>query len=267
MQLRVKEVDWHYAEWGDADGQPLLLLHGFTGSSQSWSSFAKLLGSQYRIIAPDLPGHGKTSLPAQRLSLWEFAAALGEYIARFSESPVSILGYSMGGRIALHLALKHSSLINKLILLGASPGIADATERSTRKAQDAALAEAIRERGIEWFVDFWEQQPIFKSQQSLPTELRKRLRDQRLQNSPEGLVYALECWSSGEQENLMPRLSELTLPVLLMAGELDSKYAATNQQMQKSIAEAKRVTIPAAGHAAYLEQPERIAAEIKTFLS
>jgi 2-succinyl-6-hydroxy-2,4-cyclohexadiene-1-carboxylate synthase len=266
-QLRANDIDWHYEEWGDAAQPTLLLLHGFTGSSQSWAEFVKLLKPEQRIVAVDLPGHGKTPLPDKSFSLSQLADALAEFILGLKLAPVVLLGYSMGGRIALHVALQYQELLSALILIGASPGIADLDERKKRKRLDNLLAESIRQKGMEWFADFWEQQPIFATQQRLLLDQRARVRTQRLKSNPEGLAYALEQWSPGCQENLLPKMSELNIPILLLAGEQDSKYRKQNEKILTQFPKlATNIIVPNAGHAVQVEQPEVTAKLINIYL-
>jgi 2-succinyl-6-hydroxy-2,4-cyclohexadiene-1-carboxylate synthase len=224
---------------------------------------------RFRIVAVDLPGHGNTPLPGVKtLSLLQLADSLADLLGKLFRIPAIILGYSMGGRVALHLGLQHPDLIRALIMIGASPGIQDEDDRAQRARQDVALANAIRDQGIEWFAKFWEQQPIFASQQSLPDQVRRTLRSQRQNNSPEGLAFALENWSPGRQAYLLSELTRLSSPMLLLAGDSDKKYCTVNQLIEKSAgqAEVTRVEIPRAGHAVHLEQPEAAATVINDFL-
>jgi 2-succinyl-6-hydroxy-2,4-cyclohexadiene-1-carboxylate synthase len=269
MLLKSGGIDWHYEESGDPNGEPLLLIHGFTGSSQSWEGFIELLAPGYRIIAIDLPGHGKTSSPKNKdWPLPRLADSIVEFIRALKIQKAIVLGYSMGGRVALHLVLHLPSLIRALVLIGASPGIADAQERQARWEGDCALVAKIRERGIEWFSSFWEQQPIFQSQVRMSEEKREWLRKLRLANDAENMAFALEQWSPGRQENLLPLLSEIEIPMLLLAGERDEKYRAVNHEIKKHAiqADAVEITVPAAGHAVHIEQPEATALIINDFL-
>jgi 2-succinyl-6-hydroxy-2,4-cyclohexadiene-1-carboxylate synthase len=227
------------------------------------------LAPGYRIIAVDLPGHGKTPLPEdQEWPLTRLADSVAEFALALGIKQAIVLGYSMGGRVALHLVLQHPSLLSALVLIGASPGIADANERQARWERDCALVVKLRERGVEWFADFWEQQPIFQSQARLSAEKRALLHRLHLDNDAEHLAFALEQWSTGRQENLLPRLHEIRIPMLLLSGERDAKYCAVNEQMEQHAehADVIRIAIPDAGHAAHFEQPESTARILNDFL-
>jgi 2-succinyl-6-hydroxy-2,4-cyclohexadiene-1-carboxylate synthase len=269
MQLEAGGINWHYEESGDPNGEPLFLIHGFTGSSRSWDGFVELLAQDFRKIAIELPGHGDTPLPVEKeWSLPRLADSIAEFVRVLEIQNTIVLGYSMGGRIALHLVLMHPPLSRALVLIGASPGITDVQEQQERWERDCALAEKLRERGIEWFSSFWEKQPIFQSQARMSEDKREWLRKQRLANDAENLAYALEQWSSGRQENLYPWLSKIEIPILLLAGERDEKYRAINHEIKRHAVQADTVeiTVNAAGHAAHIEQPEATAQFINDFL-
>lgn len=238
-------------------GSPLLLLHGFTGSAESWAGVAEALASSHTLIMPDLLGHGRTSAPpdAARYAIDHAAADLVAVLDALGVEQAGLHGYSMGGRLALYTALAHPSRFTRLSLESASPGLAAEHERSARRASDDALAARILDHGIEAFVDTWEQLPLFASQLSLPDDVRARQRQQRLANAPLGLANSLRGMGTGEQPNLWPRLAELRMPVLLLTGTLDAKFTRIADEMAASLSQAQRITVPDCGHTVYLEQP------------
>ncbi len=187
----IRGVHYHFSDEGS--GAPLVLLHGFTGSSQNWAAHSAHFAHSHRVIAPDLLGHGRTDAPPDpaRYSMAESAADLAELLAQIAPGPVTLLGYSMGGRLALYFALHYPERVARLILESASPGLATAQERQQRIAADEALAARIERDGIEKFVDFWEGISLFASQQRLPTAEREALRGGRLQNRVTGLAASL----------------------------------------------------------------------------
>ncbi|MCX7623424.1 MAG: alpha/beta fold hydrolase, partial [Thermomicrobium sp.] len=166
-----------------------------------------------------------------------------------------VLGYSMGGRLALHLALAAQDRLTALVLESASPGIADAAERAERQRTDEALARAIEERGTSWFADHWEALPLFASRRALPDAQRIRLREAWTTQRPHGLAAALRGFGAGTMPPLWDRLGELRLPVLLVVGALDAKYVAIGQAMAERIPESRLAIVPEAGHTVHLERP------------
>jgi 2-succinyl-6-hydroxy-2,4-cyclohexadiene-1-carboxylate synthase len=227
----------------------LVLLHGFTQTRQSWRRTVQALEGRYRAIVPDLPGHGQSSeRPAG------FAAATA-YIRALE--PDMLVGYSMGGRIALHAAFTLKP--QRLVLIGASPGLAGDDERAARKRADDALADRIEQIGIEAFATEWAAQPLFEGQ---PERVRAAAYADRLRNTPHGLAKALRGLGTGVMEPLWDRLPELDLPVTLIAGERDEKFRSIAERMRERLPRAELTVVPGAGHAAQLERPELVAAAI-----
>jgi 2-succinyl-6-hydroxy-2,4-cyclohexadiene-1-carboxylate synthase len=243
----------------EAGKKTLVLLHGFTGSAAGWGSHLDAFAAaNLRVIAFDLLGHGQSDAPAdpQRYSMEhcraDLLAALQEFGVGAGEAV--LLGYSMGGRIALYLAL--SGYFRALILESASPGLAGADERAARRVADEALAASIERDGVAAFVERWEQLPLFASQRTLPSEQREALRAQRLRNSARGLANSQRGTGLGVQPALHDRLAALDIPVLLITGELDQKFCEIAAQMAHLLPRAQWRKVPGAGHAVHLEQPE-----------
>lgn len=250
----VNGIRYHVTEAGA--GEPVVLLHGFTGSAANWHQLMALLSDRYRVIGVDLPGHGSTDAPADLsgYAMPRVAGDLAELIARLGATPAHWLGYSMGGRLALYMAIHYPALVRSLILESASPGLDDARQQAARRAQDEALAERIEAGGIPAFVDYWEDLPLFATQEKLPPEARAALREQRLANSARGLADSLRGMGTGVQPSLWGQLSSLKPPVLLMAGELDEKFTAINRHVAERVQGARLEIIPNAGHTIHLEQ-------------
>jgi 2-succinyl-6-hydroxy-2,4-cyclohexadiene-1-carboxylate synthase len=249
-------------------GPALVLIHGFTGSAGTWAELSTALESRYSILSLDLPGHGKSSTPAspQRYALDRFADDLARTLDILEIERAACLGYSMGGRAALRFALRHPDRIRALVLESTSPGIADSAERAEREESDHALAQMLERQGIEDFVDYWEQLPIWKSQKSLSHEARTRLREQRLAGDARGLANSIRGAGAGADPSVMDRLFALEVPTLLIAGALDEKYAAASQRMKASLPHARVAIVENAGHAVHLEQPEIFADLVAAFL-
>lgn len=246
----------------------LLLLHGFTGSGENWAeqtSFFRAAG--LRVLSPDLPGHG-ANLPATSddYTMEAAAAQLDGLLERENSGPVYLLGYSMGGRLALYFALHYPEKVRSLLLESASPGLATAEERATRRASDDALAERIEREGISAFVAFWESLPLWKSQEKLPALIRLWLHEKRLQNDSRGLAESLRQMGTGAQPSLWTRLGELAMPVLLLTGAEDEKFVAIARQMAGTIPHARLRIVPGAGHTVHLEQAAAFQAAVLSFL-
>lgn len=255
-------------------GPPLLLLHGFTGSGRNWHPHLPAFASDFKVIAVDLLGHGETTVvsPAERetisarCQMKESAADLAAIIARIATPPVHLLGYSMGGRLALYIAYRYPDYVNKLILESASPGLKTAEERDERRQRDEALADFIERQGVAAFVERWEQLPLWESQKQVETAVRQALRQLRLQNNPTGLAHSLRGMGTGVQPSLWPHLPQIATPTLLLCGELDSKFVAINREMATLMPQAQLKIIPQAGHTVHLERPLAFQQACRRFL-
>ena len=265
--IRVDGIDFHVEEFGG--GPPLFLLHGFTGSSASWAPIGDDFTRRHRVIAIDLIGHGATSAPADP-SRYAFERALDDLVEiadQFGVARASWLGYSMGGRLALGLALRYPLRVSALILESATAGIQDDEGRRQRAEEDDGLANRIEDVGVEAFVDEWAGLPMWESQCVLPAEVRQHQHDIRLRNRAIGLANSLRGMGQGVQPSYWDRLQEIDFPVLLIAGALDRKYSGIAGQMGIRIPEATLTMVPGAGHAVHLEQPKQFTDEVIEFLA
>ena len=249
-------------------GEPLLLLHGFTGSATTWRDLWPRLTARFRVLAVDLPGHGDSDAPADPAgyTISRVAADLVEILERRAALPARWLGYSMGGRLALYAALHHPTAVRTLLLESDSPGLATAAEREQRRADDEALARRIERDGVASFVDEWEQLPLFAGLSRLPAEARAELRRQRLANSAAGLANSLRGMGTGAQPSLWARLPALAAPTLLLVGAEDDKFVDINRRMAARLPAAEVRIVPDAGHTVHLEQPQAFLAALLDFL-
>lgn len=249
-------------------GPPLLLLHGFTGSASSWHPVRAWLAAGHTTLAVELPGHGRSGAPADpaRYALPRLADDLARLLDRLALPKAAVLGYSLGGRAALRLALAHPGRVRALVLESASPGIDDAAERARRAADDARLADGIERGGVPAFVDAWERLPLWASQQALPASARAALRAGRLAQRPAGLANSLRGAGAGAEPPVLARLSTLAIPTLVVAGALDARYAALAARMAAAIPQAQLAIVPDAGHAVHLERPAELGALVGEFL-
>ncbi|HWK29277.1 MAG TPA: alpha/beta fold hydrolase [Solirubrobacter sp.] len=228
----------------------LVLLHGFTQTRQSWRRTVQALQGRYRALVPDLPGHGQAAL---RTASFDACAAYVRALA----PRLTLCGYSMGGRIALHTALELGpAVVTRLVLVGASPGLADPEQRAARRRADDALADRLEGMEIEAFAREWGSQPLFAGQ---PERVAAAAHADRLRNTPAGLAAALRGLGTGVMEPLWGRLGELTTPVTLVVGERDEKFRATAEAMLARLPNAELVLVAGAGHAAQLEDPGAVA--------
>ncbi len=268
VKLAVRDVAYNFEIAGPEEARPLLLLHGFTGSSQNWLPILPLLAPMRQIIAVDLLGHGRSSVPTRpaRYSMEAAAADLVDLLDQLAIEQTDLLGYSMGGRLALYLAAQAPQRVGALILESASPGLKSKEEQLARREQDNTLADRIERDGLEAFVDYWESLPLWASQQQLPDDGRATLRQQRLQNNPVGLAHSLRGMGTGAQPAQWARLGKLRPSTLLLAGELDEKFVAINREMAGLIPDARLEIVPGAGHAVHLERPSHYAALVGKFL-
>jgi 2-succinyl-6-hydroxy-2,4-cyclohexadiene-1-carboxylate synthase len=231
----------------------VVLLHGFTHTGASWAPVIRALGERYSAIAPDIRGHGSASM---RVPV-TVEGVVDDIAAMVPHGRFTLVGYSMGGRIALHVALALGGRVERLIVIGASPGIADGLEREVREEADIRLAEWIeRASSIEEVARRWESTPVLASQ---PTVVRERAHRDRMLNTPLGLSRALRGLGTGALPSAWERLDELRMPVVLLAGEGDEKFRSIASRMASEIRDARVVVVPGVGHAVHLEAPERVA--------
>lgn len=265
--LKANGVRYHFHVEGE--GEPLLLLHGFTGCSENWSSQVDAFTRRYQLIRIDLLGHGKSEAPqdADRYQMEESAEDIATLINGITTPPVHLLGYSMGGRLALFVALARPALVKSLILESASPGLKTEAERQERRKKDSELALAIERDGIPSFVDQWEQLPLFASQSSLPPEARRTLREQRLHNSATGLANSLRGMGTGRQPSLWGRLPELDVPLLVLVGEFDLKFRRIAGELVRLVPRAQLHVVPGAGHIIHMENPGFFEASVMSFIN
>ncbi len=255
--LDINGARYHVAQVGD--GLPLLLLHGFTGSGRSWQPLLGHLSHHFLVITVDLPGHGLSVMPDDpgRFTIPSIAADIDLLLREIGCTQTAVLGYSMGGRLALYLAAHYPDRFHRVILESASPGLKTQTEREARQAADEKLAARIEALGIRSFVEDWERLPLFSTQRDrLSPEAQHRLRQGRLRNDPAGLAKNLRQMGTGVQPSLWPALGTITQPVLLIAGRDDVKFMHIAEEMASAMPQATMAAVTGAGHTVHLEQPD-----------
>lgn len=265
MLIRATPSRNHYNVAVHGNGDQLLLLHGFSGAASTWASIIEELADDFRLVALNLLGHGASDAPPE-LPIYRIesvAADIIDLLDQLGLEQPNLLGYSMGGRLALFLALRYPTWIRSLILESASPGLADERARAQRRQHDNELANKIEARGIPWFVDYWERLPLWASQSDQHIEGQ---RSQRLANNPLGLANCLRAMGTGAQPNLWRALPSLALPTCLIVGERDAKFRQINQAMRAAMPNARLSIIPAAGHNTHLENPAAFCRELRSFI-
>ncbi len=266
MRVQMADVTLQVARRGQ--GVPLVLLHGFTGSAAQWGDVLDGLAARYDVYAVDLVGHGLSDAPHDAVR-YGFEACIDD-LARLLDAlglgRVHVLGYSMGGRLALGFALRQRDRVDHLVLESASPGIADERERRARRLQDETLADQIQRDGVERFVEAWMAQPLFASQRAVAPERLAAARRLRLRNCAHGLANSLRGMGAGVQPSLWNALPDLDAPTLLVVGERDEKFSRIAERMAERLPRARRVQIGSAGHATHFERPEEFVTAVTHFL-
>lgn len=236
----------------------IVALHGFTGEGADFCPLREHLPAHASLNAPDLPGHGSRR-QLRDLRDYSIDAHLALITAAATTPQVTLVGYSLGGRLALHWALAHPERIARLILIGASPGLATAAEREERRLADATLADFIRTRGLDPFFRYWHNQTFFQPMLRLPEEQLRPILMRRHRNDPEGLALSLENVGTGTLPSVWHRLKELRCPVDLVTGEHDEKFTRLSREMGAQLPKARLSVIDGAGHAVHLERPGDVA--------
>lgn len=252
---------------GGGSGPPVTLVHGFTAHGGAWDDVRAALERRFRVLTVDLPGHGRSPAPPPDYDMTACAADLLAAMRRGGHLPGALIGYSLGGRVALAAALLAPRALRGLVLESASPGLADGDARARRRAADMALAQEIETSELEAFVDRWQSQPLFRTQQRLDVAARTRSRMLRLANDRHGLAAALRVLGSGHQPSYWERLRHLHVPTLLVTGGYDQKFAGIARAMLRELPEARHAVIADAGHTTHLEQPGEFLCLIEPFLA
>jgi 2-succinyl-6-hydroxy-2,4-cyclohexadiene-1-carboxylate synthase len=235
--------------------ESIVLLHGFSGTRRAWDGVVAALDRErYLPLAVDLPGHGAA---ADALRPITFAGCVAHVLARGPERFV-LCGYSMGGRVALHVALAAPARVRRLVLVSCTAGIEDPHERAARRLADSRLAQELEEGPFEQFIERWRAQPLFAHE---PAEVGALAREDQRRNRPDALAAVLRGIGTGEMEPLWEQLSQLQMPVTVVAGERDEKFLALGRRMVDLLPDAELVLAPG-GHGLPLESPASVAAAI-----
>ncbi|BFM38624.1 2-succinyl-6-hydroxy-2,4-cyclohexadiene-1-carboxylate synthase [Synechocystis sp. LKSZ1] len=257
-----------YAETcGNQKAPPLLLLHGFLGDHRDFAAVIAELKQDFYCMAVDLPGHGQTQVVGDldQYSWQATAQGLIQWLPTLARPPWHLWGYSLGGRLALYLALTYPHYFARVILESTSPGLTTEAERQQRRQQDQAWIEQLQSRPFEQFLKNWYAQALFQSLRSHPEF--PALFQQRLDNRPQALIQSLRYLGLGNQPSRWPDLAMLPMPVLLLAGEQDPKFCQLNRKMLDLIPQGQFHCFQQAGHNLHWEQPQAIVAVVRDFLN
>ncbi len=262
-----KGLCYHICEWGDASAPPLILLHGFSQSSATWEKVAANLAEQRHIIAPDLIGHGQSERPNDETA-YEMGAVI-EWLDALTTSrgakKVDLLGYSMGGRLALNYACTHPDHIASLVLESTGLGTNDQHQQEQMLKRDQDSIIKLTQQGIEAFMDEWESLPIFRSQVALPLDIRCQLRRERLNNDPTAMALTIKGIGQHKMPDLTAKIHHLPISILYIAGTQDQKYANIAEQLKQN--PSIKCTLIDAGHNTHLESPKEFCDVVSAFLS
>jgi len=210
------------------------------------------------VLRPPLLGHG-----APAPSVETFDDEIERLVTFFGPEPVHLAGYSLGARLALGIAVRHPTRVAELTLIGVHPGLATDAERDERRRADARWLELLETCGIEAFVGAWSAQPLFASQYRLPESVQVRRKKERLLHDPILLARALRVTSLAEMPNFRPLLGEARMPVTLLAGELDAKFAALAEELVELFPDGRWMIVPRTGHDLLLERPDLVARQLR----
>ena len=260
-------AELNYTTSGRPRDPAVLFLHGFMGSSRDFSNIIAALEERFHCVAVDLPGHG-ASLGLPYPGSYTIEGATRSVLRLLDELGISrptVVGYSMGGRLALYLALCHPERCRGLFLESASPGLEEATERAARRAFDEQKAARLESGDLEGFIEGWYRQPLFASLARREVLLR-RIIEARRSNEPEELARSLREMGTGNGPSLWGELAGLRVPALAVAGELDEKYVGTAHRMVDSSPQVRAAVIPGAGHNVRVEAPGAYIRLLKEFL-
>lgn len=264
MYIHIDDASYWYELYGKGHEETVVLFHGFTSRTTTWEPFIKDFMKGFQVLVIDLPGHGKTKTPPR--TMHTFAADFEQMLAILKIESCHLLGYSMGGRTALSFAMLYPERVKSLVMESASPGLRTKKERKIRISADEVLIKRLLNDGLENFVNYWEDIPLFDTQKSLPKSVQSKIREERLSQHEDGLACSLKYMGTGMQPNWWEHLKSFLKPVLLLAGEKDSKFININKEMAELLPKRKFKIVENAGHAIHVEQPEKFGKIVLEFI-
>jgi 2-succinyl-6-hydroxy-2,4-cyclohexadiene-1-carboxylate synthase len=268
MTIKMSSLyEFHYQIFGNPQNSFILFLHGFMGQGDNFCEIIETLSDKFCCVTVDLPGHGKTQVLGgdECYQMSHTAQGLIELLDELGIGRCYLLGYSMGGRLALYLTLHWMDRFEKVILESASPGLQSGEGRSQRRHRDEILAQQLETGDFYSFLSQWYQQPLFDSVRHHPSF--DRLFQNRLQNQPKTLATSLRQMGSGSQPSLWELLPSHPVPLLLLVGEWDRKFQEINHQITQVCPVAQLEIIPDSGHTIHWENPSVYLKSVINFFS
>jgi len=256
IRVEQEKIKFHFHASGNPDKPPVIFLHGFMGSLNDWKEVVRFVSQKYYCIAIDLPGHGKTDF-REDLAFDKTAKALKEFLKQQKIRKCFLVGYSMGGRIALFLALRYPHQFSKVVLESASPGLRTKEEGKNRIKHDEEIARELESGDFSSFLLKWYSQPLFEGLAE-HKNFNQLLRT-RLKNAPKALAQSLRILGTGNQPSLWGELCQCKIQILLLAGEKDKKYQLIAEEMRQSSGLIQTKIIEKCSHNIHFQAPERFA--------
>jgi 2-succinyl-6-hydroxy-2,4-cyclohexadiene-1-carboxylate synthase len=271
MRIRVNNISLNII--GDVRNTgnklPVLFLHGFTGRADDWNTVFDSINGQFLPFAVDIIGHGNSDSPKETsyYTIPSIIGYLNEVLDTLHYSKVGIVGYSMGGRIALSHAISFPERVRGLVLESSMPGLRSVTEREERIKSDLELIRYIEKYGVDKFIDYWISQPLFNSQTNLPLSVKNLNKSRKRKNSGLGLINSLLSCGTGVMAPLWDSLESLDIPILLITGENDTKFTKINKEIHSLLPDSRLEIIKNAGHNVHLEQSETFTSAVLSFFN
>lgn len=249
----------------------VLLLHGFSGAPESWRKVTEQLAPDVEASAPCLAGHSGHELirgawqpqPPPNLPWCEGFESevdrLAQWTVHFGVAPCALVGYSLGGRLALGLLHRHPRLFTRGLLIGTHAGLRDEAERRERFEVENQRVTILQEQGVGRFMDYWQDLPLFSSQRTLPMETRERQAQVRRSHSPQGLILSLRTCGMATMPNYWPHLKEIQNQTTLVVGAEDALFKRVAREMTELLPNSSLRVIENAGHNPVLESPQTLA--------
>jgi len=248
-------------------GAPVTLLHGFTQSGRSWQEVISNLPAGWLWVVPDLRGHGETLIaPGAPCTMDACTSDLELLWDHLGIQRTHLVGYSMGGRLALHVAVRRRERVRSLLTIGAHAGLEEDAREGRRRGDDG-LAQRIEQAGLEAFVNYWSGLPLFAGLARRGPSFVAQLRDERMGNTAAGLACSLRGMGAGEMEPLWDELARVTVPSTFVAGQLDHGYVASARRLAAAVPNGRVEIVPRAGHALHRERPEAFARVLAAHLA
>jgi 2-succinyl-6-hydroxy-2,4-cyclohexadiene-1-carboxylate synthase len=269
LEANGVKLNLEYPREIDKTKDYVLFLHGFTGCAEDWLPVFEQMPAKYNYIALDIVGHGKSDAPVNpaQYNIESISAQIKSIKDHLTPNKIFLLGYSMGGRIALSYTALYPDDVKGLILESATAGIKNDAERQKRYEEDLKLAEFIESHSLEEFIEMWSDQELFNTQRRFSNDKLKKLKKKKASGSKIGYANSLKGFSTGIMLPVHDKLKKIPLKVLLITGDLDSKFTGINARLAKRFFKAKHKIVRNSGHNTHLEDPKRFIEIVINYLT